>query len=246
MAKRFYKQGEMVWLTNEKVKAKVVSLDTKELKARVTTKHKDDVIIEKTVLFKDMDKLKTKDKTKTAKATMKKDSQHKDTVLFAKVRPDAIIPSKKHSEAGYDIYANLPSRMINGNDVREMVLYKDRANLIPTGIACSLLSKYYFDIRHERGSTGKYGMSVVSGVVDSSFRGEIFVNIIPTYKDICITNEVTEVEEHENLILYPYSKAICQGVICDVHDMNIKEITYEELLKIPSERGTGMLGSSNK
>ena len=31
---------------------------------------------------------------------------HDNELLFAKVRPDAIIPSKDDENAGYDIYAN--------------------------------------------------------------------------------------------------------------------------------------------
>ena len=47
-------------------------------------------------------------------------------------------------------------------------------------------------------------------------------------------------------IIYPYEKAIAQLIVHEVPKMNIKEVTYDALLKIPSKRGTGALGSSGK
>ena len=47
-------------------------------------------------------------------------------------------------------------------------------------------------------------------------------------------------------IIYPYDKAIAQAILHEVPKVNIEEISYEELLKVPSERGTGKLGSSGK
>ena len=42
------------------------------------------------------------------------------------------------------------------------------------------------------------------------------------------------------------AKAIAQIVVHDVMNMNEEEITYERLMSIPSKRGVGMLGSSEK
>ena len=47
-------------------------------------------------------------------------------------------------------------------------------------------------------------------------------------------------------VVYPYSKAIAQLIVHEVPKMDIKEISYDELKKIPSKRGTGSLGSSGK
>ena len=53
-------------------------------------------------------------------------------------------------------------------------------------------------------------------------------------------------EIDEMMILYPYSKAIAQALIIPVPKAEIKEISYDELKTIKSERGMGALGSSNK
>ena len=50
----------------------------------------------------------------------------------------------------------------------------------------------------------------------------------------------------DNPTIYPYSKAICQALVLPVPRVGIVEISYDELINIPSERGLGMLGSSNK
>ena len=58
-----------------------------------------------------------------------------------------------------------------------------------------------------------------------------------------------DVKEPDNIeaIIYPYSKAIAQLIVHEVHnEVESKEISYEELRSIPSERGTGSLGSSGK
>ena len=47
-------------------------------------------------------------------------------------------------------------------------------------------------------------------------------------------------------VIYPYTKAICQIVLHEVPVLEEKEITYEELCSIASERGKGGFGSSGK
>lgn len=47
-------------------------------------------------------------------------------------------------------------------------------------------------------------------------------------------------------IVYPYEKAIAQCMMVEVPKLAIEEMSYDELLKIESERGTGALGSSGK
>lgn len=171
----------------------------------------------------------------------------KDILYFAKTRSDAIIPSKRDEDAGYDFYACF--------DEDEMILKKDKANLVPTGIASAFPSKYYLNLKHERGSTGKYGMAVFAGVVDSGFRGEIWINIIPTYKDVIISkvydfpkkeNGKPKPVELDDVIYYPYELAIAQGTLEIVPDVEVKEISYEELEKIPSIRGKSQMGDSGK
>jgi dUTP pyrophosphatase len=50
----------------------------------------------------------------------------------------------------------------------------------------------------------------------------------------------------QEVIIYPYTKAICQMVMLEVPVFDIQEISYEELKQIDSERGAGRFGSSKK
>lgn len=185
-------------------------------------------------------------------------------LVFAKVKPNAIIPSKEDENAGYDIYAcfNEDYMVIPGHSTR----------LIPTGIASAMTEKYYLQV-HERGSTGTKGMKYGAGVIDSGYRNEIFICINNVnYKDIIISKldkdklfekyttkdcdgtpgikygdgEYDYVYDFEDVIIYPYEKAIAQLIVHEVPKMNVSEIPYDELKGIPSKRGMGALGSSGK
>lgn len=92
-------------------------------------------------------------------------------IIFAKVKESAIIPSKEEENAGFDIYA-----CWDGVEKKDKIIKPHTTKLIPTGIACALPINYYFQVE-ERGSTGSKGIKKSAGVVDSGYRGEIFVAI---------------------------------------------------------------------
>lgn len=170
-------------------------------------------------------------------------------IYFAKIRPTAIIPTKKDEDAGYDLYANFEE------DYFVIEAFATRA--VPTGIAIAFSSKYYAQVE-ERGSTGKAGMKKSSGVFDSGYRGEYLIMIYNTNtKPLVISKkpleEMPETFEANGktyttseCVYYPYTKGICQIVLQEVPVMEEKEISYEELCQIKSERGAGRFGSSNK
>jgi dUTP pyrophosphatase len=191
-------------------------------------------------------------------------------LLFAKVKPNAIIPTKNEEDAGMDIYCCF--------DEDYIIIPAHSTKLIPTGIASAMSNKYYLQVQ-ERGSTGSKGIKYGAGVLDASYRGEIFMcinnvndrpivisklpyeDLIDKYGDededgdIDIPYNPSEpdndrfyiwLDDNCRAIMYPYEKAIGQLVVLEVPKMNVQEVTYEELLQIPSKRGTGKLGSSNK
>lgn len=162
-------------------------------------------------------------------------------LIFAKVKPNAIIPTKREEDAGYDIFSCFEEDYI--------VIHPNTTKLIPTGIATAFSKDYYAQIQ-ERGSTGSKGIKYGAGVIDSGYRNEWFVPITNCNYEILIIAK--DVKQAENLypfakkIIYPYEKAIAQFVVLPVPKMETKEIPYEELLEIKSERGLGALGSSGK
>lgn len=163
-------------------------------------------------------------------------------VKFAKVRPDAKIPSKRDEDAGYDLWPCFE------NDWIEIQPFESK--LIPTGIASAIESNYAFIFR-ERGSTGTKNIKVNAGVIDSGFNGEWFVSIynankVPLFiSKFGTTGEQSPITEHPDAILYPYDKAIAQAILIQVPRAEIEEVNYSEITNRNTERGTGQLGSTN-
>ena len=159
-------------------------------------------------------------------------------LLFAKVKPDAIIPSKRDEDGCYDLYACF--------DTHNVIIPPHTNKLISTGIASAFSSKYRLAVR-ERGSNTKSTLITMAGQIDSGYRGEIFVSL---YNGNDVPVEISKLEKEvivkDNYIVVPYSKAIAQFAMEEVPIMNVGEIDYEDLKNIPSERGTGALGSSLK
>lgn len=187
-------------------------------------------------------------------------------VKFAKVRPDAKIPSKRVEDMGFDIYACFDEDYIK--------IGPNETKLIPTGIASSCDVEYGFVLR-ERGSTGSKGIALRAGVIDSGYRNEWFVGLTNTtnctlYISKLSKEEIVDMEYNaggelakgfdtlfgslcsikDNLekttMVYPYSKAIAQALVIPVPEVEVEELSYEDLQAIPSERGLGALGSSGK
>lgn len=167
-------------------------------------------------------------------------------LYFAKTSPDAKIPSREDGSAGYDFYTLIEPRETTEGVVYEQLLEKGKVNTVHTGIASAMSDKYFLSMSSERSSIGKLGINIFAGVIDSNYRGEIMLMITPLIKDILITSMTNEVVEEEDVILYPYSRAVAQSLLLPVPDVEVEELSYDELKNIASERGVGGWGSSNK
>lgn len=167
-------------------------------------------------------------------------------IYFAKIRKEAIIPTKEIYNAGIDIYPCF--------DEDYIIINPHETKLISTGIASVIPTNYYIQIQ-ERGSSGSKGIKYSAGVIDSSYRGEWFlattnVNNKPLLitkidienLDISIKNIIKNA-----YVIYPYKKALFQGIVHCVHnELERREIPYEDILNTISKRGNGKLGSSGK
>ena len=170
-------------------------------------------------------------------------------IYFAKIKSNAVLPSKKLEDAGYDVYSCF--------DEDYFIIEPGQTRPIPTGIAAAFSSKYYVQVE-ERSSMGKLGIKKSAGVMDSGYRGEYLILTYNTNKKPFVISklsedvipEIFEVNgkkyKKSEVILYPYKKAICQIVVHIVPELETVELNYDDLLKICSERGTGGFGSSGK
>ena len=160
-------------------------------------------------------------------------------IYFAKMKEQAIIPSKRAEDGAFDIYACFEEDYL--------VIPSQETVIIPTGLA-SAFSPMYVAILKERGSTGTKGMGQRAGVIDSGYRGEWLIPITNLNKVPIVIAKAgsTLPEAYSEAIIYPYEKAICQCMMVEVPQLATEEISYDALLQFESERGTGRLGSSGK
>lgn len=234
--KRYYKVNETVWIKTLGTIGVIEELDVRpeaqiyEAVVKVAEGEQKGSKLKVNLWEIDKNKRSSKPKQKVA-ATPKK-----PTILFAKVKEGAIIPSKDEENAGYDIYACVDN---------EVWFEPHQTIKIPTGIASSVTKEYAL-IAKERGSTGDKGMGLRAGVVDSGYRGEILIMLTNENSKMLVITSKPELYDAEKVIIYPMTKAIAQLILIPVIDANVKEIPYDQLKAIPSKRGTGKLGSSGK
>lgn len=160
-----------------------------------------------------------------------------DKIYFAKLRDNAVIPSKRNEDGGYDIYTTFEGTM---------TLYPGDIFLFPTGLVSAFDKKYRMVLK-ERGSSGSKGMSVRCGLIDSGYRGEWFVALNNTTysKPIVITSDLNYKDSFGRVTYYT-NKAICQAVLEEVPVVDVIESTYDFVKSFGSERQDGALGSSGK
>ena len=163
-------------------------------------------------------------------------------LYWAKVKENAIIPTKREEDAGYDLYPCFEEEYLE--------ILPLHTKLVPLGVASAFDSDYVMLLK-ERGSTGTKGMAQRAGVIDSGSRGEYMAPVTNVNdKPLCIVKkEVLETwneDQKEKYILYPYEKAVCQGVLLKMPQLESETLSYDELKKIASLRNDGRLGSSGK
>lgn len=142
-------------------------------------------------------------------------------LLVKKIRCNAVIPQRAtKGSAGYDLTACIeePVLIKHGDIVK-----------VPTGIAVALSSSEAAVMIFARsGLASKHGITLANsvGVVDSDYRGEIFIPLLNHGKDY----EIQPMERIAQMIIMPVEAA--QMTVCE---------TLPE-----SERGEGGFGSTGK
>lgn len=119
--------------------------------------------------------------------------------------------------------------------------------MIPTGIATAMHESKVLLFR-DRGSVGSKGIAVRCGVIDSNYRGEIFIALQNNNdKDVWLVHgDKKPAKNDANYLYINIDKAIAQGIVVDIPFMETEEIDFETLKSIASDRGDGKLGSSGK
>lgn len=159
-------------------------------------------------------------------------------LYWAKVKDEAIIPTKREEDAGYDLYPCFEE------DVLEIAPWETK--LVPLGVASAFDAQYVMILK-ERGSSGTKGIAQRCGVIDSGYRGEYMAPITNLNdKPLRIVKQNAIEKQPEDVIVYPYEKAIAQGVLLVMPQIPSEEISLDQLNEIESQRKDGRLGSSGK
>ena len=153
------------------------------------------------------------------------------------------IPEKRESDAGYDIYAFFEEDYI--------IVAPKQSRIINTGLYSALPENYFLEFK-ERSSTAKYNMGIRAGVIEGTYRGELLVcisnhNNVPLAiaKDTITEKEIKQ-QVAPTTIIYPYEKAIVQGILRKIEPAQFTTIPLEELKKMTTIRGEGGFGSTGK
>jgi dUTP pyrophosphatase len=163
-------------------------------------------------------------------------------LYWAKVKENAILPQKRDEDAGYDLYACFDE------DYLEIAPHETK--LVPLGVA-SAFEPGYVILLKERGSSGTKGLAQRAGVIDSGYRGEYMCPITNTNtKPVRIVKQDVlkgwDEDYASQFLIYPYEKAVCQGLLLVCPNVENEEISYDDLKAIASLRQEGRLGSSGK
>lgn len=138
-------------------------------------------------------------------------------ITVKKLKSNAIIPNYAHSgDAAMDLYST-----------EDYTIHPHCRQLVSTGIAMELPKGYWGNIRGKSGLALNYGIVILGGVIDSTYRGEYGVIILNTgNKDFIVKagDKVAQV-------------IIASTVEADI--MLVKELT-------PTVRGSGAYGSTGK
>lgn len=182
------------------------------------------------------------------------DSDEDDTVEILWACEDGVeTPHKNEEDLGYDVKAHF--------DTDEWVIPPHTTSLVPTGLYAAVPVRWGL-IAKEKGSTGAIGMKCGAGVIDSGYRAEIFIAITNENDSFLIITKDPEVKKvtygsykivlkksvecSYDAIYYPYKKGIAQLLLVPNPKSKGKKISIEELKAIPSIRGEGKLGSTDK
>ena len=91
-------------------------------------------------------------------------------INIKKLDEKAIIPTRAHiNDAGADLYS-----------IEDIVIPPSSRATIKTGISIEIPTGFYGRVAPRSGLAAKYGIDILAGVVDSTYRGEILVIMLNT------------------------------------------------------------------
>lgn len=145
-------------------------------------------------------------------------------VKFLKLRENAVLPYKTHLwDAGFDIsWAPI-------DNSASITILPGESIVLETGLKAMFSNGYVLEVKNRSGMASKKSLVVGACIVDSTYRGEIFVNL----------HNIGLKEQKINA-----GDKIAQILFYKVENPMIKEIKLEEYDKYTTTRGSGGFGST--
>lgn len=160
-------------------------------------------------------------------------------IKFVKLRENSKLPFKKHTnDAGYDLSwcPNLLSDDVQGDRWVDGTLYNLHCGIKPgesvvlrTGLKSLFPAGYVMEIKNRSGIAAKKGLLIGACIVDSTYRGEIFVNL----------HNVSDKEQ----IIEPGDR-IAQCIFYQIENVQVEEISEKEYDENETTRKDGGFGST--
>ena len=139
----------------------------------------------------------------------------KNKIGFKKLYDDAIIPKYAHkTDAGLDFFS-----------LKDYTLEQGKNYKIQTGVAWEPSCNYSVFMLLKDRSSKCFDYSIVGGVIDNDYRGEIII-CIKTYKNIFIEKETK----------------IAQGIVFSKLNLDVYEITDFVADTVRGDKGFGSTG----
>jgi len=133
---------------------------------------------------------------------------------------------KMHEDAKQPIYSSEGAAGCDFYSLNEVMLKPGEITKVSTGVALEIPKGFYLRIEDRSGLAVK-GIHKVGGIIDSDYRGEIFIVLYNSGKDFY------KIEKHDR---------IAQGIISEV-----LEVEFEEVKELgETKRGEGGFHSTGK
>jgi len=154
-------------------------------------------------------------------------------IKWKKLHPDAKIPERGSAEAaGFDVYA-VEDRTIFGSDV----------NTVPTGFALEIPVGYFAQVNPRTGLAVKRGITVLAGVIDSDYRGEVHIilgNIKNRKYHVRAGDRIAQLVFMPHVWLYLEGRASVPCIMGEGYK-------FEEVDELaPTQRDDGRFGSTGR
>jgi dUTP pyrophosphatase len=140
-------------------------------------------------------------------------------IKFQKTREGAIIPKYAHNtDAGMDFFS-----------CEDAILHPGEIKAINTGIIWEPETdkRIYLKLEEKSGLALNYGIGIMGGVIDSSYRGE--------FRVIMVNHSKTDFTINKGM-------KIAQGIVYEIPKVKIKE----DVVDLNTDRGANGFGSTGK